>query len=113
MRDWWTAEDGKEYERRSEVMVTQAEAFSVHGVSLKGKLTCGENIADLGGLKLAYKALMKVLVADDKEGGKARLPINGFKPEQRFFLAWSQCWRENVRKERALQLITLDPHGPK
>ena len=108
MRDWWAPGDGEEYERRVKVMIDQAEAFEVHGVRLKGQLTCGENVADLGGLKLALRALNKHL---------ASLPqppplINGFTPHQRFFLAWSQCWRENVKKERALQLVTLDPHGP-
>ena len=58
LRDWWVAEDGLEYERRADVMVKQAESFQVHGVNLKGKLTCGENIADLGGLKLALRALI-------------------------------------------------------
>lgn len=57
LRDWWTEADGLEYEKRSDVMVKQAEQFEVHGVAVKGKLTCGENIADLGGLKLAMRAL--------------------------------------------------------
>lgn len=105
LRDWWEEVDGLEYERRVEVMVKQAEQFQVHGVSLKGKLTCGENIADLGGLKLAYRALKAA-------GGLNADRINGFTPQQRFFMAWSQVWRENSTKERALQLVTLDPHGP-
>ena len=113
MRDWWTFEDGQEYERRADVMVKQAEAFTVHGVNLKGKLTCGENIADLGGLRLAYKALMKNVEVYRREHGGDPPRINGFTAEQRFFMAWSQCWRENARKERALQLVTIDPHGPK
>jgi putative endopeptidase len=89
-------------------MVKQAEQFQVFGVNLKGKLTCGENIADLGGLKLSLRALQASLVA----AGTTEERINGFTPLQRFFLAWSQCWRENSKKERALQLVTLDPHGP-
>lgn len=105
LRDWWTESDGLEYEGRVEVMVKQAEQFEVHGVNLKGKLTCGENIADLGGLKLAYRALKAT-------GGLSADRINGFTPQQRFFMAWSQVWRENNTKERALQLVTLDPHGP-
>jgi len=96
------------FQKRAEVMVRQAENFEVHGVKLKGKLTCGENIADLGGLKLALRALKKSLALS----GNADIRINGFSPIQRFFMAWSQVWRENVKKERALQLITLDPHGP-
>ena len=67
----------------------QAEKFQVQGVNLNGKLTCGENIADLGGVKLALRALQKSLA-------QAPAPlINGFTPEQRLFLAWSQSWREN------------------
>lgn len=106
IRDWWVGTDGEEYERRASVMINQAEQFEVYGVKLKGKLTCGENVADLGGLKLAYRALKTQLV------GKEPFFIAGFTPEQRLFLAWSQAWRENVKRERALQLVTLDPHGP-
>ena len=61
MRDWWVGNDGSEYEKRAEVMIKQAETFQVYGVNLKGKLTQGENIADLGGLKLALRALKKHL----------------------------------------------------
>ena len=61
MRDWWVGDDGIEYEKRAAVMIKQAEQFEVHGVHLKGKLTQGENIADLGGLKLALRALKKHL----------------------------------------------------
>jgi len=111
MRDWWTSEDGTEYEARVAVMIRQAEKFEVHGKKLNGKLTCGENIADLGGVKLALRALKKLLAEEEAAGVTSPL-LNGFTPKQRFFLAWSQAWRENVKKERALQLVTLDPHGP-
>ena len=112
LSDWWEKADAEEYERRVAVQgfpsyhptpgptpgpdpgpdpnptqVAQAGKVEVHGKPLNGKLTCGENIADLGGLKLAYKALVKA-------GGKeAAGPINGFTPTQRFFLAWAQLWR--------------------
>jgi putative endopeptidase len=111
MRDWWNSRDGPEYEARVAVMIKQAEQFQVHGKQLNGKLTCGENIADLGGVKLALRALKKVLAEQETQGAPSPL-LNGFTPVQRFFLAWSQAWRENVKKERALQLVTLDPHGP-
>ena len=112
LRDWWTPEDAAEYEKRVEVMVRQAAKFEVYGVKLNGKLTCGENVADLGGVKLALRALKSELAAAAAQGLPSPPPINGFTPEQRLFLAWSQNWRENVKKERALQLVTLDPHGP-
>ena len=105
LSDWWQPEDAEEYERRVAVQVAQASKVEVHGKQLNGKLTCGENIADLGGLKLAYRALQA-------EGGPGTDRINGFTPEQRFFLAWAQVWRENVSKEHALKMVTLDPHGP-
>ena len=72
-------------------MTFDSGKVEVHGKPLNGKLTCGENIADLGGLKLAYKALVKA-------GGKeAAAPINGFTPTQRFFLAWAQLWRRRLK----------------
>jgi hypothetical protein len=119
----------------------QAEQFEVHGAKLNGKLTCGENIADLGGVKLALRALKRYLATQLAISGEPAPLINGFSPEQRLFLAWAQAWRENgtgrlrvcasllsspplssllsplppalaVKKERAIQLVTLDPHGP-
>jgi putative endopeptidase len=69
-------------------------------------LTSGENIADLGGLRLALRALKSQKDFDESK------QIDGFTPVQRFFLAWAQCWRQNITKERSLQLVTLDPHGP-
>jgi len=105
MVDWWTSSDGEEYERRVSVMVKQANEFDVFGQKVKGELTCGENIADLGGLRLALRALKAQESFNDP-------PIEGFTPLQRFFFAWAQCWRNLITKERALQLLTLDPHGP-
>ena len=106
MVDWWTTEDKEEYEKRVQVMVDQANLFEIEGQKVQGKLTCGENIADLGGLRLSYRALKAKPGFDD-----AHL-IGGFTPTQRFFLAWSTAWRQNITKERSLQLLTLDPHGP-
>mmetsp|Transcript_32681 Transcript_32681/g.47717 ORF Transcript_32681/g.47717 Transcript_32681/m.47717 type:complete len:238 (+) Transcript_32681:1962-2675(+) len=106
MVDWWTKADSDEYEGRVKVMVEQANAYEVHGHSVQGKLTCGENIADLGGLRLAYRALKA------RPGFENSPIIDGFTQTQRFFLSWAQCWRQNITKERSLQLLTLDPHGP-
>lgn len=106
MVDWWTEEDKVEYEKRVAVMVQQANEFEVEGQKVQGKLTCGENIADLGGLRLSYRALLATPNFDNTA------LVGGFTPTQRFFLAWATGWRQNIGKERALQLLTLDPHGP-
>ncbi|GAX13305.1 hypothetical protein FisN_17Hh246 [Fistulifera solaris] len=104
--DWWTEEDSAEYEKRVKVMVDQASGFQVHGKPVQGKLTSGENIADLGGLRLALRALKSQPDFDPSA------QIDGFTSIQRFFLAWAQCWRQNITEQRSLQLLTLDPHGP-
>jgi putative endopeptidase len=92
-------------QRRVEVMVEQANAYSVYDQKVQGKLTCGENIADLGGLRLALRALKSSPNFSDTL-------IDGFTQTQRFFFGWARCWRQNITKERSLQLITIDPHGP-
>jgi putative endopeptidase len=108
MIDWWCNEDGAEYEKRKNIMVAQASNYVLFGKNLNGSLTCGENIADLGGITLSLRALKKIKAqCDDKNE-----LINGFTWQQRFFLAWAQCWRENVTEERAKQLLTIDPHSP-
>lgn len=103
MVDWWSEDDGKEYEARVKVMVQQASDFQVHGQAVKGELTSGENIADLGGLRLALRALV------NSKGYDPTSRIDGFTPVQRFFLSWAQCWRQNILEARALQLLTIDP----
>ena len=105
LRDWWTADDAAEYEKRVQVMVDQAETFEVEGKPLNGRLTCGENIADLGGLALAFAAL-------EASGAKDAARVNGFTAQQRLFLAYATLWRENTTTERALKMLALDPHGP-
>lgn len=107
LKDWWAGNDGEEYTRRAQVMIDQASQHEVFGTKLKGELTQGENIADLGGVKLSLLALQKRL-----DAGLDTTRINGFTPHQRFFLAWSQVWRQNATKENALAMVTMDPHGP-
>ena len=86
-------------------LCSQAAKFEVHGLKLNGKLTCGENIADLGGVKLALRALKRHLAAESAANGGRDPPlINGFTPEQRLFLAWSQAWRENGTHMTILKL---------
>lgn len=107
LMDWWTEEDAAEYERRASNMVKLCDDYQVFGKNLNGKLCLGENIADYGGVKLSYKGLQAFM---DKNGP---LPeVDGFTPEQRFFLGWASVWRNNIREENALQRIIVDPHAP-
>ncbi|MBI4877874.1 MAG: M13 family metallopeptidase [Acidobacteria bacterium] len=107
LRDWWTAEDGKEFERRAQCFVDQyAQYEAAPGVKLNGKLTLGENAADNGGLRIAYMALLETLE------GKPRPKIDGFTPEQRLFLGWGQIWCQNVTEESARLRAATDPHSP-
>ncbi|GMH49438.1 hypothetical protein TL16_g00516, partial [Triparma laevis f. inornata] len=110
MENWWTEEDRKAFENRVEVMENQAEKFEVLGQKLKGKLTAGENLADLGGLKLSLRALKKRMGEENMKSEESK--IDGFTPMQRFFLSWATVWRQNITDERAKQLVTIDPHGP-
>jgi endothelin-converting enzyme/putative endopeptidase len=107
LRNWWTPEDAVEFEKRAECFIKEYSAFTpVDDVHLNGKLTLGENTADNGGIRLAFMALMKSLE------GKPQTKIDGFAPQQRFFLAWGQAWCENVRPEMARLWAQTDPHSP-
>ncbi len=107
LRDWWTPEDVKEFEQRAECFIKEYSAFTpVDDVHLNGKLTLGENTADNGGVRLAFMALMK------STEGKPQPKIDGFTPQQRFFLAWGQAWCQNERPEMARLLAQTDPHSP-
>ncbi|UOQ96946.1 M13 family metallopeptidase [Hymenobacter sp. 5317J-9] len=107
LRDWWTKEDGEKFTAKADVVGKQYDAFSpLDSVHVNGKLTMGENLADLGGLTIAYAAFMKTPQA------KAGKPIDGFTPEQRFFLSYAQIWRENQRPEAQRQQVQTDPHSP-
>ena len=109
LRDWWTPEDARNFEARAECVVEEYETFSpVDGVKLKGKLTLGENAADNGGIHLAYMALMRDLA--DKTIPDTKL--NGFTPEQQFFLGFAQIWCENVTDASSRVAAMTDPHSP-
>jgi putative endopeptidase len=75
---------------------------------VNGSLTLGENLADLGGVNIAYDALERALAKDPSK----RKAIDGFTPEQRFFISFSQVWRTNIREAEARRLVTVDPHSP-
>ncbi|PZF70899.1 M13 family metallopeptidase [Taibaiella soli] len=107
LNDWWTAEDAKKFEEKSGVVVKQFNSYTVlDSVHVNGELTLGENLADLGGLAIAYDAFKKT-----KEG-KSNEKIDGFTPDQRFFLSWAQVWRANTRPEEMASRIMTDPHSP-
>lgn len=107
LRDWWTASDRKNFQARADLIVKQFDAYvPVDDKHINGQLTQGENIADLGGLKIAYLAFEK---AGETQ---RRRPIDGFTPEQRFFLAYAQAWRANIRPESLRLRLTTDPHSP-
>jgi putative endopeptidase len=106
LREWWTEDDRAEFDRRAAVLVEQFDAYViVDDVHVNGKLTLGENIADLGGLKISHAALRTALGAS---GGD----IDGLTPEQRFFLAWATVWRMNYTDEYRRLLANVDPHSP-
>jgi predicted metalloendopeptidase len=107
LRNWWTPEDASEFEKRAECFIKEYSAFTpVDGVHLNGKLTLGENSADNGGVHLSFMALMKSL--DSKPQPK----IDGFTPQQRFFLGYAQVWCQNVRPEASRLRAQTDPHSP-
>jgi putative endopeptidase len=107
LNNWWTEADRKAFDALGERLVAQYETYEpLPGQRINGKLTLGENIADLSGLQIAYKAYQLSL------GGKPSPVIDGLTGEQRLFLSWSQAWRTKTREQRALQLLTMDPHSP-
>jgi putative endopeptidase len=109
LRDWWTKQDGAEFKQRAECIANEYEQFSpVPDVHLNGHLTLGENGADNGGVRLAYMALMAAI--DSHTMGKEK--IDGYTPEQRFFLGYAQLWCQNTRPAEALHRAQTDPHSP-
>ncbi|HET7624944.1 MAG TPA: M13 family metallopeptidase, partial [Verrucomicrobiae bacterium] len=109
LNDWWTEADAKAFEARAQKVVEEYNAFEpLPGVHVNGKLTLGENIADLGGATIAYDALQRALKKDPSQ----RKKIDGFTPEQRFFISFAQIWRTNIRPAEAARLVTVDPHSP-
>jgi putative endopeptidase len=106
VRNWWADEDRTEFESRAQVMIDQFNAYEVEdGLSVNGELTLGENIADLGGLKIALRALLTEL-----DGAEAN--VAGLTAPQRFFMAWARAWRGNYTDEYLRLIINSDPHSP-
>ena len=107
LRDWWTDADRQAFAALGDRLVAQYDKYEpVPGHHVNGRLTLGENIADLSGLEIAYKAYHRALA------GKPAPVIGGYTGDQRFYLAWSGSWRTKTRVARMLQLLTIDPHAP-
>lgn len=107
LKDWWTKEDADKFKKRADVVVNQYNRYTVlDNLPVNGQLTLGENLADIGGVAIAYQAFKLT------EQGKSNEIIDGFTPDQRFFLSYAQVWRIKNRDERLRMRITLDPHSP-
>ena len=108
LHDWWLADDSKNFEGKTKVLVDQYDNYKIlDSLHVDGKLTLGENIADLGGMNVAYNGLQKAL-----EGKKKDEKIDGFTPDQRFFLSYAQVWRANIREKETMCRLKEDVHSP-
>ena len=109
LNEWWTEQDAKQFEARAQKVVDQYSSYEpLPGFHVNGKLTLGENIADLGGTSIAFEAMERALAKDPSK----RNQIGGFTPEQRFFLSLTQIWRTNWREDELKRRLTVDPHSP-
>ena len=109
LNDWWTQVDRDEFDERAHVLITQYDALVPHEapeITVNGALTVGENIGDLGGLSIAYKAYQLAL------GGTPAPIIDSLTGDQRFFYAWAQSWRTKIRPAALRRQIATDPHSP-
>ncbi len=106
VRDWWTPDDRSEFEARAQVVIDQYNGFEIEdGLNVNGELTLGENIADIGGLRIAFAAMLTALDGD-------MTPVGGLTPQQRFYLAYATAWRQNYTDEYLRMLVNSDPHSP-
>lgn len=107
LKNWWKPADEQAFKVKTKKLVEQYNAYTVlDTVHVNGELTLGENIADLGGISIAYDAFKRTAQ------GKANEKIDGFTADQRFFFGWAQVWRQNITKENLMQRIVTDPHSP-
>ena len=107
LKNWWTPEDATKFKQKTGMVIAQFNSYTVlDSVHVNGELTLGENLADLGGLAIAYEAFKKT------KQGQSNEKIDGFTPDQRFFLSWAQVWRAATRDEEMFNRIKTDPHSP-
>ncbi|HEV3118039.1 MAG TPA: M13 family metallopeptidase, partial [Gemmataceae bacterium] len=108
LRNWWSPQDERAFKDRAALIARQYDGYTpIENLHINGRLTLGENIADLGGLKIAYLAFQKA-----QQGKPAVGKLDGFTPEQRFFIAFAQIWRTKRRPEALRLMLTTDPHSP-
>lgn len=108
IRDWWTDEDAAKFVTQTEILVAQANGYEIlPGLHMNGKLTVTENLADVGGVSLAYQGLLAYL----KEHPEANRKIDGYTPQQRCFIAWAQLWAGKSREGLVRQLVETDAHS--
>jgi putative endopeptidase len=111
LRDWWTPEDGKKFEERASCVANEYSGFTaIDDLKLNGRLTLGENTADNGGARIALAALHHYMA--DNKTGKASQTIDGYTPEQRFYLGYARIWCELRRPELVRAMVTTNPHSP-
>jgi putative endopeptidase len=107
LRDWWTAEDQRAFAERTGRLAEQYSGYCpMEGLCVDGRVALGENIGDLSGLTVAYRAYRLSLGDEDAS------VIDGFTGDQRFFLGWAQIWRINYRDEALRQRVMVGPHSP-
>jgi putative endopeptidase len=107
LKEWWTKEDAERFEKRAEKIVEQFNNYRIlDTIPVNGKLTLGENLADLGGVAIAYAAFKRT------EQGKRNEMINGMSADERFFISWANCWKNNITPQLAKRFIATDPHAP-
>ena len=107
LNNWWTIEDSSKFAKKTDVLVNQFNSMTpLEGYNVDGRLTLGENIADLGGLIMAFNAMKESF------GGETPEKIDGFTAEQRFFLGYARLWRSAITDEALIERISTDPHSP-
>ncbi len=114
LNNWWTDEDRTAFEQLTSALIAQYDALSpegADGMNVNGSLTIGENIGDLGGLGIAYKAFKLSQESDTAADGPDE-SIDGLTPDQRFFISWAQAWQSKVRPAETIRRLTVDPHSP-
>lgn len=106
LRSWWTSEDVNQFNFRTKIIIEQFNNYELLSINVNGLLTLGENIADLGGLEIAYEAFLQT------EQASMGILIDGFTPQERFFLAFARALRTKLTDAKLRFLIKIDPHAP-